>query len=128
MRRGIEAESGNQGVHDVANVGIVTCRHAVTIQGDLFAVEHGACETMNGQVGPLAWTIHGEKSQAQYRDAVEMGVGMADQLPGPLGGSVWRDRSVGAIIFAERDARPYTIDRRRAAEEKTPYMILSAQL
>ena len=56
--------------------------HAVLIAKDFLG------EDPQRHVGPPPGAINGEKAQPRHRDAIEMGVGLAHQLVGLLGGGI----------------------------------------
>ena len=73
---------------------------------------------MDGEVRPLARTVHGEEAQAVYRHVVQVMVRVRQQLARPLRRRRGRDRMMRRVLLRKRHDVVIAVHRRGRAEEE----------
>src|SRR5215472_4448033 len=84
---------------NVIDIGVITPSAAIPEDRNWGSCEHHAGEFMNGEIGPLAWSIHGEESQGQKTNPEEVSVYMPHQFAADLCSSIRADRKEYMVGF-----------------------------
>ena len=104
-------ETGEHAGDDVVDVGEVAPHGAVVEHRDRFASEDLAGEDERRHVRPSPRPVDGKEPQPGQRQAVDVGIAVADRLHRLLGRGVERHRVVGAVLDGERQLGVGAVDR-----------------
>src|SRR5438552_4416654 len=86
--RAFVLESSHGSVNHVINVSVITARGAVSELIDRLPGVNAPRELMNGQIGPLARTVHGEVTKRHDTQVVEIRVGRAKKFASDFRGGI----------------------------------------
>ena len=106
------------GLDNVADEGEVTALGAIPVDGELALLEHGLAELMEGHVGTVSRSVHGEVAQGNRRDAVIAPVQATEVLGGELGHAVGGHR-LGKRAFRHGEVPGISVNRRGGGVHQT---------
>ena len=104
------ADSADNALDDVGDVGIVATRRSVAEDRDGTAGVDQRSELCDGQIGAIAGPEGGEESQTRDGQAVEVMEGMGQQFAGLLRGGIGADGEIDGVGLSEGSIRPVTVD------------------
>ena len=110
--RGGLVDQSQYDARHVVDIGKVAPHPAMVKEPDRGALNDRLGEQEDRHIGPSPRPVDGKEPQARYRKAVEMAVGMRDQLVGLLRGGVEADRMVGLVVHRKRQLGIGAVDRR----------------
>src|SRR2546430_15668721 len=101
--RAFVLDRGHRSLNHVIDVSVIAARAGISKWIDRLTGMNAPGELMNGQIGPLPRTVHGEITKRHDTHLVEVRIGRAKKFAGDFWRTVWAECLGEMLILRKRD-------------------------